>query len=71
MIYRVPNIPLLIPEKVFAMSFKLDHRITVVLNDFGTEKVYKFLSIQNQDYIGYVKQFKRDRYQDRKFLFKA
>ena len=41
MIYKVPNKPLLIPENVFAMRFKLDHRITVVhiLNDFGNGKL--------------------------------
>ena len=44
----------------------------MVLNDFGTElKVYKFLSIQNQDYIGHVKQLKSARYQDRIFLSEA
>ena len=34
-------------------------------------KVYKFLSIQNQDYIGHVKQLKSDRYQDCNFFSEA
>ena len=48
MIYRVPKIPLLIPEKVNAIRFKLDHRITVVLNEFGTGKLLnqKFISFR-------------------------
>ena len=34
----------------------------------GFKASYKFLSIQNQDYISHVKQLKSDRYQDRIFF---
>ena len=49
----------------------LDHPITVVLNVYDILKnkglkVYKFMSIQTQEeHIGYIKQSKRDRFQDR------
>ena len=55
----------------------LDHPITVVLNVFRHWKatglkVSRFMGIQNQEeHIGHVKQFKSDRYQDRKFLSKS
>ena len=56
----------------------LDHPITVVLNGFWHWKatgfkVSKFMGIQNQEWerhIGYVKQLKSDRYQDRIFFLK-
>ena len=63
--------------KVNSLRYMLDHPITVVLNVFHTckntgLKVYKFMSIQNQEEnIGHVKQSKRDRFQDRSFLYHA
>ena len=58
------------------ISTMLDHPITVVPNFFWHWKatglkISKVIGIQNQEeHIGHVKQFKRDRYQDRIFFLK-